>query len=152
FEDKQSHPGYDVQVEIFKLDSGNYAWFVKSRKQGGEWFTLAGGEAKPSVKLAQGQGSFHLDLVASRELYVEAKKEKDIDRATFRYATDLDPIIVDLSLQVDSTSSVEYASNRYADKTAALYFVGNSTDTGASKISYTVGWDNTTAGRADFLV
>lgn len=150
----KDHPGFDGQVEIHRSQiDGTYTWSYKMRPRGGMFVTVAGGDFKPTVTLRKGQGKFFFDGIAARALLGVEKKPDDGDRVDIGYATDTNPVVVELQFIKDSTTNLVYAFNGYEDKSALLTYVGtDAMNPDVKKASFVVTWDAKTAGRADFLI
>jgi hypothetical protein len=150
-----THPGFDVQVEIHRENDGaNYSWSIKYRPRAGDFFTIAGGDFTPTTQtLRKGRGNFFLDMKTIRDRLGDMGHPTDPDRADIHYATDADPVIVQIDFTFGTSLTAGYAFNGYADQSAMLqWVVADPSNLLISKARFTAAWNPKTAGRGDYLV
>lgn len=148
------HPGFDVKVEITRLEEKKYAWSIQMRPRLGEFFEIGGGEFTQTTEtLRQGTGNFHFEGKVAREKLMEEGKPDDPDKITFKYETDRDPVRVNIEFEFPMSVTAAYAFNGFVDTSAVLQWIATDpANLNATKVSYLAGWDTKTAGRADFVI
>jgi hypothetical protein len=150
--DDKNHPGFEVQVTITKESDTKFQWQLDERPKGGDFFTIGGGEFFPTVSLRKGFGHFGFNGKLIRDK-LGGGMASEPDTVEIRYKTDADPLMVEMDWTKDDAGSVGYGYNGYADQSAVLgYLLTVPSNTVASKISVSAGWNSKTAGRADILI
>ncbi|MBL8950603.1 MAG: hypothetical protein JNK82_07500 [Myxococcaceae bacterium] len=150
------NPGFDGRAEITKTGDKTYEWKVQARKRGTQTFTtIIGGQFVATETLRKGRGTFFFDAVAAHGVYGTTKaKPEDPDKVDFGYATDGDPVIVEIDVKVPQlTVPVRYQLNRYADAAGVFGFTADGLpDPNATKISAIYSWNAQRAGRIVYTV
>jgi hypothetical protein len=151
-----SHPGFEVEVEIDRDDAGvQYDWALKYRQSGQPFFTLGSGLFKPTITLREGEGSFNIDALLGRQNF-DAGNPTDPDTLAVNYITDMSPKSVHMNFVkgVDDggTDSFDYGylQNDAGEVHADFLLTGN--DPNITSLLYDVKWDQSGEGLATVTV
>ena len=150
----QKHPGFEMKVEVVKLEEKRFEWTIQMGKRfANQFVVLGGGQFVPTESLRKGRGEFFFDATAAETLGISKEKPTDPDHVKVGYSTDTDPVIVEVDSRLGATTTVGYDYNRYADSSAVFaYTVDGLADPDATKISAVAGWDTKTAGDVTYNI
>lgn len=157
WEDKDKHPGFEVQVVMAKTSEGNFTYAIQFRKKGEtDFFTVVEGVFKPTKVIQKGQGA--LKILAS-VIYTRlggVDDWKDIDTIEMGYVTDMFPIQVAMAVKTKSgvaLKTLEYGYQELANGNGRIgYSLKGTEDPNILQLDVLSAWTKEGAGFGVYTV